>query len=222
MLQDFESWGFCLCFFLGSYRIHRSHSPTLIAVRPSISTFYCKPLNIFIKVCYASPVVAMLPRHAPPTFLHLIPTRVAPTPKSHRIISFADPHPLTFLKSYRFKKGRGGAPSDHCAPIFNHSGKSFSCNTYGPSRKYCKQRIYGSAKSQVSLVDATLTRNRGRGLAIGGPEITSPMEFNPRALAGSSGFPKLSGDSQRHRLCESFRPEIPLRVSQTGRCRARA
>jgi hypothetical protein len=49
--------------FTSSSRIHRNHSTTLIAVRPSFSTVRCKILNIFIKVCYSHPVVAaMLPR----------------------------------------------------------------------------------------------------------------------------------------------------------------
>jgi hypothetical protein len=52
-------------------------------------------------------------RRPPSTFPHLIPTSVTLTPKSHRIISFTDPHPLTLLKSYRFKnRGREGAQPD--------------------------------------------------------------------------------------------------------------
>ena len=84
--------------------------PSLIAVQPSFSTIRCKTLNIFIKVCYAPPfVTAMPPRRPLSTFLYLITTPVTLTAKSHRIISFADPHPLTPLLSYRFKnRGRGG------------------------------------------------------------------------------------------------------------------
>ncbi len=33
------------------------------------------------------------------------------------------------------------------ADVAHHSFKSFSCNTYGPSRKCCKQRTYGFSKS---------------------------------------------------------------------------
>src|SRR6266403_3860506 len=41
--------------FSCSSHIHRNHSTTLIAVQPSFSTIRCKPLNIFIKVCYSLP-----------------------------------------------------------------------------------------------------------------------------------------------------------------------
>jgi hypothetical protein len=46
--------------FLILSRIHRNHSLTLIAVRPSFSTFRCKTLNIFIKVCYSLPCIFTL------------------------------------------------------------------------------------------------------------------------------------------------------------------
>src|SRR6266567_2560188 len=78
---------------------------------------------------------------------------------SHGIISFTDPHPLTLLESYRFRNMGGRAypqrsdsvpsysPTDHC-PLTAHSCfKSFSCNTYGPPRKCCKQKTYTLAKS---------------------------------------------------------------------------
>src|SRR5882757_1298903 len=43
----------------------------------------------------------------PATFASFYPASSRP-PKSHRIISFADPHPLTLFKSYRSKnRGRG-------------------------------------------------------------------------------------------------------------------
>src|SRR6266404_425042 len=43
----------------------------------------------------------------PATFASFYPLSSRP-PKSHRIISFADPHPLTLFKSYRSKnRGRG-------------------------------------------------------------------------------------------------------------------
>src|SRR5208282_186325 len=90
----------------GSFRIfwsnHKHHSTALIAVQPSFSTVRCKTLNIFIKVCYSLPVVAAMledsdpvgtPRRSLSTFLRLIPTPIHLTPKSHGIISFADPHP---------------------------------------------------------------------------------------------------------------------------------
>jgi hypothetical protein len=73
--------------------MRRSHSACLIAVQPLFSTFYCKTLNIFIKVCYSLPVVAaMLPRRLLDPFSS---PRRRPTWSYHhtgtlpRLISFA-------------------------------------------------------------------------------------------------------------------------------------
>src|SRR5882762_8810312 len=88
--------------------------------------------------------------------------------KSHKIISFTDPHPLTLLKSYRFKNRGGGALADCQLPTTQPCHNSFSCNTYGSPRKYCKQKTYGSFESRLSPVDATLAQNRGRGLTVVG------------------------------------------------------
>ena len=55
MLSLFESVGLLTLFFSRLSRIHRIHSAPLIAVQPSFSTFRCKTLNIFIKVCYSLP-----------------------------------------------------------------------------------------------------------------------------------------------------------------------
>ena len=76
-----------------------------------------------------------------------------PSPKSHRVISFADPHPLIPLESYRFKNRVGGPPRlaysavpliSLDATLLNHlvciedkrltekccEVKPFRCNTY--------------------------------------------------------------------------------------------
>src|SRR5229473_6111889 len=84
--------------------------------------------------------------------------------KSHQIISFADPHPLSLLESYRFKymAGRGYSLRSELrafrranvphTPILTSLRpcflllNSFSCNTYGSPRKCCKQKTYGLAK----------------------------------------------------------------------------
>ena len=58
--------------------------------------------------------------------------------KSHGIISFTDPHPLTPSESYRFKNSAGRVYS----PCLN----PFSRNIYGSPRKCCKQKTYGLAK----------------------------------------------------------------------------
>src|SRR5258708_25825687 len=76
----------------------------------------------------------------------------APSSTSFPAISFADPHPLTLLESYRFKNvtGRGRLqPSDTKAVTFSpplRFHKSFRCNTYRHPRKCCKQKTYGIAK----------------------------------------------------------------------------
>src|SRR5713101_1271751 len=52
---------------------------------------------------------AQHPRRPPDSFFALTPAPSRLAPNSHGIISFADPHPLTLLESYRFKNigGRG-------------------------------------------------------------------------------------------------------------------
>ena len=49
--------------------------------------------------------------------LTLSPAYLPLFPKSCQIISFADPHPLTPLESYRFKKGRGEVPGPSHLPV---------------------------------------------------------------------------------------------------------
>jgi len=97
-------------------------------------------------------------RRSPSTFPRLIPTPVRLAPKSHEIISFADPHPLTLLKSYRFKNSAGGGYSGRVNDPYL---KLFRCNTYREPHKCCKQRIYGLDKTRRSLLGATLTKTRG-------------------------------------------------------------
>src|SRR5712664_1039520 len=100
-----------------------------------------------------------------PSFHH----RHSQPSKSHRIIFFAAPHPLTLLESYLFKNtgGRGysrrsdlrlfrRANAPHSPKSFPYLGtsllpcflllKSFNCNTYGSPRKCCKQKTYVLAK----------------------------------------------------------------------------
>jgi len=72
-------------------------------------------------------------------------------PKPHGIISFADPHPLNRAESYRYKIMGGwgdvlGVQTFRPAHCF-HLPKSFSCNTYAPPRKCCKQKTYRMSKS---------------------------------------------------------------------------
>jgi hypothetical protein len=91
------------------------------------------------------------------------------SPNLHGIISFAGPHPLTTVESYRYKNMRRGAfpgflrssvqPSNRSSRAFwerrFRSGrdvptwldpKSFSCNTYATPRKCCIQKTYVQAK----------------------------------------------------------------------------
>jgi len=68
--------------FSCSSRIHRNHSPVLIAVQPSISTIYCKTLNNLISTCYPYYMIARTeprsvyaePRSTCPDHLGEIPT----------------------------------------------------------------------------------------------------------------------------------------------------
>jgi hypothetical protein len=64
---------------------------------------------------------------------------------SHGIISFADPHPLNSVASYRYKnRGRGAVPRFHRSDVqpFNIPmrlyPKSFTCNTYKKQREGCR------------------------------------------------------------------------------------
>jgi hypothetical protein len=74
------------------------------------------------------------------------PSLVFP-PNSHRIISFADPHLLTLLESYRFKKYGGRGHSISAGARHSHlTTNSFRCNTYATPRMCGKQRTYRNAK----------------------------------------------------------------------------
>ena len=93
---------------------------------------------------------AVQPRRSLHSFRGRTPIPSSLTPKSHGIISFADPHPLTLIESYRFKKdypARMRVPSDNRESWdLGLARKPFTCNTYGAPRKCCKQRTYGLAK----------------------------------------------------------------------------
>src|SRR5882762_1012204 len=126
--------------------------------------------------------------------------------KSHRIISFTDPHPLTLLKSYRFKN-RGGRVQELLvsSPCFLTSlppyfliPKSFICNTYGPPHKYCKQKTYASGQSLLNPVDATLTENRGVGEGLW---LTRSAKRNQSLLKAvfPRGFKLIAGEPARQR-----------------------
>src|SRR5712691_288660 len=84
-------------------------------------------------------------------------SRRATAPKSLRLISFADPHPLILLESSRFKNSGEGVG------WISHISKSFICNTYGPPRKCRKHRTYRGIRLLLSPLDTTLTK-RGRGV----------------------------------------------------------
>src|SRR5882762_4043104 len=74
----------------------------------------------------------------PATFASFYPLSSRP-PKSHRIISFADPHPLTLFKSYRSKnRGRGPLRS------FNITTHLSTCRINNTSKSVSKQRTLSS------------------------------------------------------------------------------
>ena len=60
--------------------------------------------------------------------------------------------------------GRSRPVWDPVGVAVHYCLKSFTCNTYGPPRKCCKQKTYGQAKLKLNLLDATLTENTGGGL----------------------------------------------------------
>jgi hypothetical protein len=80
--------------------------------------------------------------------------------KSHGIISFTDPHPLTPSESYRFKNSAGRVYS----PCLN----PFSCNIYGLPASVANKRL----TAWLSPLHATLTKNTG-----GTPNSPGKEEF---------------------------------------------
>ncbi len=87
--------------------------------------------------------------------------------KSLRHNLLSDPHPLNLYPTI-FYKNMPGRGYSRCSGVetFQRADnldphKSFSCNTYRSPSKCCKQKTYGSARSQLSPVAATLTKNTG-------------------------------------------------------------
>ena len=87
--------------------------------------------------------------------------------KSLRHNLLSDPHPLNLYPTIFYKNMPGRGYSRYSdVETFQRADnldphKSFSCNTYRSPSKCCKQKTYGSARSQLSPVAATLTKNRG-------------------------------------------------------------
>ena len=74
------------------------------------------------------------PRWSLDSFLGLTPIPFPLSPKSHAIMSFADPHLLNSVISYRYKiiGGRGTSTFQYSSssyPLFHHSPKPFKMNT---------------------------------------------------------------------------------------------
>ncbi len=129
--------------------LQRVGHPAPAAVQPSISTIHCKTLNNFIKACYSLAVfVESNPR----------PFTLSPEGSPDRPVPTLSGRSRP-ARDRRFRPGRKGLVSlqftspvflltDDCPLITAHScSKSFSCNTYGPPRKCCKQKTYGQGKS---------------------------------------------------------------------------
>ena len=103
-------------------------------------------LHCFVYACSEPRRVASGPRPDSNFFPDLVPVSYAQSPNSHGIISFADPHPLTPVVSYRCKVvgGERVCPtvrSQVLTPTLRPH-KSSRCNTYAPPRKCCKQKTY--------------------------------------------------------------------------------
>ena len=139
----------------------QSKIPTLSG--PSFLAIHCKALDNLSKVVlFFFVYIASDPRRSLSSLLGLTLTPYPTSPKSFPLISITDPHPLTFLESYRFKNRGGRSYPQLRVPATSHSDKPFTCNTYAPPRKCCKKKTYASANSQLSPVDAPLTKNEGR------------------------------------------------------------
>ena len=134
--------------------------------------------------------------------------------KSLRHNLLSDPHPLNLYPTILYKNMPGRGYSRYSdVETFQRADaksasrmslrgnldphKSFSCNTYRSPSKCCKQKTYGSARSQLSPVAATLTKNTGGTSARQrvylsrqvSPFLTSlPLYFiTSRAALGASG-----------------------------------
>jgi len=93
-----------------------------------------------------------------------------PLRKSFPVISFADPHPLTLLESYRLKNREVGRGASIHPSV--HSHKPFICNTYRPNpTSVANKRLTAQSESRLSPVDATPTKNMGGG----GPYILTSL-----------------------------------------------
>ena len=160
-------------------------------------------------------------------------------PKSRQIISFAGPHPLTLLESYRFKNiaGRGDSLRSHFRAFRRanvpHSPKSFpylatslcpcslllksfSCNTYGSPRKCCKQKTYGLTKP---FRCNTYKKHRGGGYPLLLFPVVQTFRSNVRRSSGAE-IPTLSGrcDVPRRRQASThLRAIICLSASATAK-----
>jgi hypothetical protein len=78
--------------------------------------------------------------------MHLRDVLTSCAPKSLPFNLFADPHPLNPVVSIFYRKHGGGAYPATVEDTPYHSLKSFSCNTYEPPRKCCKQKTYDQPK----------------------------------------------------------------------------
>ncbi len=103
---------------------------------------------------------------------------------SHGIISFADPHHLTLIESYRSKNehpAKDASPERPSGADGSHlPRKSFTCNTYGPPRKCCKQKTYGVGTSfscNTYKKQGYPPQAKHFSLSSLGPPVTRPKSF---------------------------------------------
>jgi hypothetical protein len=106
------------------------------------------------------------------------------SPNSFPLSLFADPHPLTPVVSIfyeniagarRLSRPSNSQPStfDFQPPILH---KPFTCNTYEPLRKCCKQKTYGLPKS---FSCNTYKKHGGGGIFPGGKRQQIPERQGP-------------------------------------------
>jgi hypothetical protein len=120
----------------------------------------------------------MVTRRPPDFSSRLIPTPYAQTPKSHGITSFADPHPLTPIGSYRFRKhgGQGG-----CFSCFPSSAQvpASSPQTWSYHHTDTLPRLISFVShSYATLASRTVLRDENtRGVGGFFPFWNSPLSF---------------------------------------------
>src|SRR6266481_8728252 len=119
------------------------------------------------------------------SFLSQTPIRSSPSPNSHGINSFANPHPLTPVASIFYKNRPGRGTSTATVPVFN----SPSLNPLDATLTDALVSVANKGLMEIlSPLDATLTKNRGgecHGRLDNFPFTLSPQRFDAASPSAS-------------------------------------